>query len=116
MNTSSSFSNHSYISVNADLKSSDLLKLRTPEEGANLKQDDCPAKQVLLSVLGKEDASAEEVSAGIDALQQLGSIEYGMSRAEEYHAQAHQLLDRIPPNPALMALRELTDLQLKRLN
>ena len=81
-----------------------------------LKQDDCPAKQVLLSVLGKEDASAEEVSAGIDALQQLGSIEYGMSRAEEYHAQAHQLLDRIPPNPALMALRELTDLQLKRLN
>jgi geranylgeranyl diphosphate synthase type I len=81
-----------------------------------LKQDDSPAKQVLLSVLGKEDASAEEISAGIDALQQLGSIEYGRARAEEYHAQAHQLLDLIPPNPALMALRELTDLQLKRLN
>jgi geranylgeranyl diphosphate synthase type I len=81
-----------------------------------LKQDDSPAKQVLLGVLGKEDASAEEVSAGIDALQQLGSIEYGRARAEEYHAQAHQLLDRIPPTPALMALRELTDLQLKRLN
>jgi len=81
-----------------------------------LKQDDSPAKQVLLGVLGKEDASAEEVSAGIDALQQLGSIEYGRARAEEYHAQAHQLLDRIPPTPALIALRELTDLQLKRLN
>jgi len=81
-----------------------------------LKQDDSPAKQALLSVLGKADASAEEVSAGINALQQLGSIEYGRARAEEYHAQAHQLLDRIPPTPALMALRELTDLQLKRLN
>jgi len=82
-----------------------------------LKQQDCPEKQTLLNVLGKgEDASAEQVSAGIDALQQLGSIDYGRQRAEEYHAQAHLLLDRIPPTPALMALRELTDLQLKRLN
>ena len=82
-----------------------------------LKQQDCPEKQTLLNVLGKgEEASAEQVRAGIDALQQLGSIDYGRQRAEEYHAQAHQLLDRIPQNPALMALRELTDLQLMRLN
>ncbi|NCG43173.1 MAG: isopentenyl-diphosphate delta-isomerase [Euryarchaeota archaeon] len=82
-----------------------------------LKQDDCPEKQTLLNVLGKEEeASAEQVSAGIDALQKLGSIDYGRQRAEEYHAQAHLLLDRIPQTPALMALRELTDLQLKRLN
>lgn len=82
-----------------------------------LQQPDGPQKQTLLAALGKgEQATAQQVSDAIDALHQLGSIDYGMQRAEQYHAQAHQLLDRIPQSPALMALRELTDLQLKRLN
>ncbi len=43
-------------------------------------------------------------------------IQYARERAEMYHSNAHACLDRLPENPALIALRELTDYQLKRIS
>ena len=82
-----------------------------------LSQPDSEAKSRLLSVLGKcEDATEAMVQDGIAALNELGSIAYARERANEYHQHAHACLDRLPDGPAMLALRELTDLQLKRLS
>ena len=82
-----------------------------------LSQPDSEAKSRLLSVLGKcEDATEAMVQDGIAALDELGSIAYARERANEYHQHAHACLDRLPDGPAMLALRELTDLQLKRLS
>ena len=82
-----------------------------------LSQPDSEAKARLLSVLGKcEDATESMVQDGIAALDELGSIAYARERANEYHQHAHGCLDRLPDGPAMLALRELTDLQLKRLS
>ena len=82
-----------------------------------LSQPDSETKSRLLSVLGKcEDATESMVQDGIAALNELGSIAYARERANEYHQHAHACLDRLPDGPAMLALRELTDLQLKRLS
>jgi geranylgeranyl diphosphate synthase type I len=82
-----------------------------------LAQDDCKAKQDLLSVLGiGDEASAEQIALGRDSLEELGSITYAREKAEAYHATAHLCLDRIADSPALKALRELTDHQLNRIS
>tara|TARA_B100000683_G_scaffold264903_1_gene295110 strand:- start:3804 stop:5558 length:1755 start_codon:yes stop_codon:yes gene_type:complete len=82
-----------------------------------LSQPDSETKSRLLSVLGKcEDATESMVQDGIAALDELGSIAYARERANEYHQHAHACLDRLPDGPAMLALRELTDLQLKRLS
>ena len=56
------------------------------------------------------------IQQGVESLKQLGSIEYAREKANFYHKNAHACLDRIPDGPAMLALRELTDLQLKRLS
>ncbi len=82
-----------------------------------LTQPDSEVKARLLSVLGKcEDATESMIQDGIAALDELGSIAYARARANEYHQHAHACLDRLPDGPAMLALRELTDLQLKRLS
>ena len=82
-----------------------------------LSQPESDVKTRLTSVLGKcEDASPEMIQDGIAALHELGSIEYARTKANEYHQHAHSCLDRLPDGPAMIALRELTDLQLKRLS
>ena len=82
-----------------------------------LSQPDSETKSRLLSVLGKcEDATEAMVQDGIAALNELGSIAYARERANQYHQHAHACLDRLPDGPAMLALRELTDLQLKRLS
>ena len=82
-----------------------------------LKQSDSAAKTRLLNVLGKcEEATEEMIQDGVAALQELGSIDYAREKANEYHQHAHACLDRLPDGPAMIALRELTDLQLKRLS
>ena len=82
-----------------------------------LSQPDSEVKSRLLSVLGTcEDATESMVQDGIAALDELGSIDYARERANEYHQHAHACLDRLPDGPAMLALRELTDLQLKRLS
>ena len=81
-----------------------------------LRQPSSQAKDDLLAVLGKGDnVTAEQVARGHQALHDLGSIEYAKAKAEAYHRKAHDCLDRISENPALRALRELTDYQLKRI-
>ena len=82
-----------------------------------MQQPDGPVKERLMAVLGKgEDVSEAALSDGLAALAELGSVDYAREKAEAFHAQAHACLDRIPENPALKALRELTDFQLARLH
>ena len=82
-----------------------------------LAQPDSDDKTTLLAALGKgEDADVQSIEAALQALGNLGSIEYAKQRAVEYHAKAHACLDRIPKGPAMRALRELTDFQLKRIS
>ena len=81
-----------------------------------LKQPSCQSKDDLLAVLGKGDnVTAEQVAKGHKALHDLGSIDYAKAKAEAYHRKAHDCLDRLSENPALRALRELTDYQLNRI-
>ncbi len=82
-----------------------------------LAQPDSDDKTTLLAALGKgEEADAESIQKALTALGNLGSIDYARKRAVEYHAKAHACLDRIPKSPAMRALRELTDFQLKRIS
>ncbi len=82
-----------------------------------LAQDDSKYLDDLKAVLGKgESATESEIELGLIALDKLGSIEYAKNRAEMYHSKAHSCLDRLPDNPALKALRELTDYQLNRIS
>jgi len=82
-----------------------------------MQQPDGPVKERLISVLGKgEEVSEAALSDGLAALAELGSVDYAREKAEAFHAQAHACLDRLPENPALKALRELTDFQLARLH
>ena len=82
-----------------------------------MQQPDGPVKERLMAVLGKgEEVSEAALSDGLAALAELGSVDYAREKAEAFHAQAHACLDRLPENPALKALRELTDFQLARLH
>ena len=81
-----------------------------------LRQPPSQSKDDLLAVLGRgENVTSEQVARSHKALHELGSIDYARTKAEAYHRRAHDCLDRIPENPALRALRELTDYQLKRI-
>jgi geranylgeranyl diphosphate synthase type I len=82
-----------------------------------LDQPESEAKSALLRALGKgEEATKEDIEAAHHGLESSGSIAYGRERATAYHEAAHACLDRLPPSPALRALREFTDLQLARLS
>ncbi len=82
-----------------------------------LRQPDGPVKDRLLNVLGKgEDVEPDNLEDGLAALAELGSVDYARTMAESFHAKAHACLNRLEDNPALVALRELTDFQLARLN
>ena len=81
-----------------------------------LNQPSSPSKDDLLAVLGKGEAvNSEQIARAHKALEDLGSIDYARARAESYHRNAHDCLDRLPDGPAMRALRELTDYQLKRI-
>lgn len=82
-----------------------------------LQQPESEAKEILLKVLGKgEDVAPEDLQAGLNALEELGSIAYAREKAVAYHAEAHECLDRLGDGPAMVALRELTDFQLARIH
>ena len=81
-----------------------------------LNQPSSESKDDLLAVLGKGDTvNSEQIARAHKALEDLGSIDYARARAESYHRNAHDCLDRLPDGPAMRALRELTDYQLKRI-
>ena len=82
-----------------------------------LSQEDSPALNDLKAVLGKGDSATQaEIDLGLAALNTIGSVDYAREKAEMYHKRAHACLDRLPESPALLALRELTDYQLKRIS
>lgn len=82
-----------------------------------LSQSDSSELNNLKAVLGKgEDATQEEIDLGLLALNKIGSVDYAREKAEMYHSKAHACLDRLPDSPAILALRELTDYQLKRIS
>ena len=82
-----------------------------------LRQPDGPVKDRLLAVLGKgETVDPEALADGLAALAELGSVDYAKRMAEDFHQEAHGCLDALGENPALRALRELTDFQLARLH
>ena len=82
-----------------------------------MQQPDGPVKERLMAVLGKGDEVSEAALAdGLAALAELGSVDYAREKAEAFHAQAHACLDRLQENPAMKALRELTDFQQARLH
>ena len=82
-----------------------------------LKQPDSEAKKDLLNVLGSQDEADEgKIAKGIESLHELGSIDYAMALAKDFHKKAHQCLDALPLSPGMKALRELTDYQLNRLS
>ena len=82
-----------------------------------LQQPESEAKEILLKVLGKgDDVAPEDLQAGLNALEELGSIAYAREKAVAYHAEAHECLDRLGDGPAMVALRELTDFQLARIH
>mgnify|MGYP001170420196 FL=1 len=82
-----------------------------------LAQNDSEDLNNLKSVLGKaEDATQDEIDLGLLALNNMGSVDYARKKAEMYHSKAHACLDRLPDSPAILALRELTDYQLKRIS
>jgi geranylgeranyl diphosphate synthase type I len=82
-----------------------------------LAQNDSEDLNNLKSVLGKgEAATQDEIDLGLLALNNIGSVDYARKKAEMYHSKAHACLDRLPDSPAILALRELTDYQLKRIS
>ena len=82
-----------------------------------MQQPDGPVKERLMAVLGKGiEVSEAALADGLAALAELGSVDYAREKAEAFHAQAHACLDRLQENPAMKALRELTDFQLARLH
>jgi geranylgeranyl diphosphate synthase type I len=82
-----------------------------------LSQSASPELDNLKAVLGKGDAATQaEIDLGLAALNKIGSVDYAREMAEMYHKNAHACLDRLPESPALLALRELTDYQLKRIS
>ncbi|MCH2648827.1 MAG: isopentenyl-diphosphate delta-isomerase [Candidatus Poseidoniaceae archaeon] len=82
-----------------------------------LSQEDSPDLNDIKAVLGKGDSATQaEIDLGLAALNTIGSVDYAREKAEMYHKRAHACLDRLPESPALLALRELTDYQLKRIS
>ena len=75
--------------------------------------NDLPA---FTKVYGKGECSENDLNAAVNELRNNGSIDYAMDRAMRYHSEAHQILDGLKPSPALEVLRQLTDMQLTRIN
>ncbi len=67
-------------------------------------------------VYGQGECSDEDLERAVEELRNNGSIEYAMDRAMRYHSEAHKILDGLVPSPALEVLRQLTDMQLTRIN
>ena len=67
-------------------------------------------------VYGKGKCSDEDLAKAVEELRDNGSIDYAMDRAMRYHSEAHSILDGLEPSPALEVLRQLTDMQLTRIN
>ena len=67
-------------------------------------------------VYGKGECTDEDLAKAVEELRKNGSIDYAMDRAMRYHSEAHSILDGLESSHALEVLRQLTDMQLTRIN
>ena len=65
---------------------------------------------------GKGECTDEDLAKAVEELRNNGSIDYAMDRAMRYHSEAHSILDGLESSHALEVLRQLTDMQLTRIN
>jgi len=63
---------------------------------------------------GVEDASHEDIEAAVETLEEVGSIAYARSVADEYITRAFKSLDVIPDTPAKAELKTLIEYFVKR--
>ena len=71
---------------------------------------------VFSKVYGKGECTDEDLVKAVEELRNNGSIDYAMDRAMKYHSEAHSILDGLESSHALEVLRQLTDMQLTRIN
>ena len=71
---------------------------------------------VFSKVYGKGECTDEDLAKAVEELRNNGSIDYAMDRAMRYHSEAHSILDGLESSHALEVLRQLTDMQLTRIN
>lgn len=71
-------------------------------------------KRIILSILGKRDASEEEVKEVIDVLDDLGSLSYAREKAMEYAERAKESLAILPKSKARDHLEGLVDYAITR--
>jgi geranylgeranyl diphosphate synthase type I len=69
----------------------------------------CSDRDVLLNALGKEHASAEEVSEAIAVLERTGSIDFVTGQAHEYARKAKELLQCLAPSEEKRMISSLID-------
>ena len=79
-----------------------------------LENADLERREMLLSVLGREDATDQEISEVIRTLQDLGSIEFARSMAIEYADRAKKCLECLPESKSRELLKSLVDFSIKR--
>jgi len=79
-----------------------------------LENADLESREMLLSVLGREDATDQEISEVIHTLQDLGSIEFARSMAIEYADRAKECLECLPESESRELLKSLVDFSVNR--
>jgi geranylgeranyl diphosphate synthase type I len=71
-------------------------------------------RETLLRALGNRQASESEVRKAIEALQRTGAIDYAMSKARGFVAEAKSKLDMLPDSESKQFLLELADFTIER--
>ena len=105
----------------------DVIDLTTPEKVSGKRQGGdliegkktlivihATANDVPISVFGKKEATAEQISQSISILQKSGSIEYARSRAEDMVDQGKKALQVLPDSDAKTTMLELADFMIRR--
>ncbi len=70
----------------------------------------------LKAVLGKRDATLEELEEAAELIKKSGALEYAYKLAESFEKRAYEILDSLPTKDeeALLTLKELVDFAVKR--
>jgi geranylgeranyl diphosphate synthase type I len=79
-----------------------------------IKSLETPARERTLKLLGKKDASDQEINDLMQALKRLGVLEYALGKAEEYVHKAKASLMKLPDTKSRSQLLELVDYSVKR--
>ena len=65
---------------------------------------------------GIEETDRDVLDTVVSELRASGSIQYAHAKAMEFHANAHECLNRLPDRPGMQVLRDLTDFQIVRIS